>query len=272
MRHSLIHSKMKNYACETCQKTFSRKDMLDRHTKNHPMKQNFTCNICQKNFSRKNNLERHIQTHLESKSFICNTCQKTFSDKYTLTRHSKVHIGHQCVECDLQFTSRRELMIHNQEKHKPQKKKTYSNTVTKPKRECKSEAVLDCFEMETFLPSEGSTHDLIIFFSEINPLLQKRLEKAIEDHRNIKWYAVMEVTMYRIRSTGEIERITPFFRSSCLRELIPETIQDHIQDAFAKISSSFDEFTHRGSGWILEKIHKMDLNMARYRPFAYIQS
>jgi hypothetical protein len=49
-----------------------------------------TCNSCSRTFSRAEHLERHLSVHLpttSSRSFICNYCTKGFTRKDVLTRH-----------------------------------------------------------------------------------------------------------------------------------------------------------------------------------------
>ncbi|GFV71381.1 fez family zinc finger protein 1 [Trichonephila clavipes] len=44
------------------------------------------------------------------------------------------------------------------------------------------------------------------------------------------------------------------------------TIDEHLESAFKKIQNSFEEFTQRSSGWTMDKILKLELNIAKYQP------
>ncbi|GFS79258.1 protein NYNRIN [Nephila pilipes] len=62
--------------------------------------------------------------------------------------------------------------------------------------------------------------------------------------------------------------ITPRFRLNCVVELMEDIICEHLEEAFKINQNSFEEFTQRGSGWTLERILKLELNMAKYQPLS----
>ncbi|GFU90495.1 gastrula zinc finger protein XlCGF57.1 [Trichonephila clavipes] len=43
---------------------------------------------------------------------------------------------------------------------------------------------------------------------------------------------------------------------------------ENLESAFKKIQNSFEEFTQRGSGWTLDIILKLELNIAKYQPLS----
>ncbi|KFM62508.1 hypothetical protein X975_05381, partial [Stegodyphus mimosarum] len=44
-------------------------------------------------------------------------------------------------------------------------------------------------------------------------------------------------------------------------------VEPQVEEAFEKIKNNFEEFLKNGSGWVLEKIKKFELNVARYELF-----
>ncbi|CAG2256487.1 unnamed protein product [Mytilus edulis] len=60
--------------------------MLIIHRQQFEHKDIYPCTICQKTFGRKDNLDRHILTH-QGSSFQCNDCGKPFSRYDNLQRH-----------------------------------------------------------------------------------------------------------------------------------------------------------------------------------------
>ncbi|GFV98082.1 uncharacterized protein TNCV_4448421 [Trichonephila clavipes] len=100
-----------------------------------------------------------------------------------------------------------------------------------------------------------------------------KLQSKLEEKKAIKWYAVVQATLTRTTQENDVEYITLHFRSNCFVELMENTIAEHLESAFKKIQNLFEEFTQRGSGWILDKILKLELNIAKYQslsPSSYI--
>ena len=67
----------------------------------------FQCEICQKKFTQKGNLKRHMLTHTKLKAYKCDICRKNFSQKLHLVRHFRIHLGERpygCAECGKWFT------------------------------------------------------------------------------------------------------------------------------------------------------------------------
>ena len=51
----------------------------------------YFCKECNKSYNRKNDLDRHIMTHTGEKPFKCEKCSAGFSLKSSLTKHSRTH-------------------------------------------------------------------------------------------------------------------------------------------------------------------------------------
>jgi len=62
------------YSCETCSKSFSRKEHLMRHMLSHTGQRLYGCDLCQKHFSRKDNLHKHRTTHGVTGPLVCEVC------------------------------------------------------------------------------------------------------------------------------------------------------------------------------------------------------
>lgn len=62
------------YSCETCSKSFSRKEHLMRHRLSHTGQRLYGCDLCHKHFSRKDNLHKHRTTHGVTGPLVCEVC------------------------------------------------------------------------------------------------------------------------------------------------------------------------------------------------------
>eukprot|EP01084_Bolivina_argentea_P166020 288337_1 len=146
IRHGLVHSEERPYACDYCDKKFKDKCGLTRHvrihnkpkitkkwkcsycnyeTKNkghltdhirvHSKEKPFACNQCNKRFKQKGYLKTHIRIHTKEKPFECNYCNKRFRSKTNLNTHIRVHTNerpYKCKFCDSAFKTSTDLRNH----------------------------------------------------------------------------------------------------------------------------------------------------------------
>ncbi|XP_055837311.1 uncharacterized protein LOC129905769 [Episyrphus balteatus] len=86
-----IHSDIKNYTCEFCGKSFSRKYSLVIHRRIHTSERNYKCEFCPKSFRASSYLQNHRKIHTGEKPYTCETCGKKFRVGGDLRRHSRTH-------------------------------------------------------------------------------------------------------------------------------------------------------------------------------------
>ena len=114
----------------------------------------------------------------------------------------------------------------------------------------------------------ATTSDLLVALSELRSPLLALLREKLEQDRAIKWYEVMQVMFKKYNSEGEEINASPYFRSCVATEVSEDSLEEHVQEASAKIKTSFDEFIRNGSGWTLESIGSLEVKTARYHPLA----
>ncbi|XP_068243260.1 protein suppressor of hairy wing-like isoform X2 [Palaemon carinicauda] len=123
-RHSLKHEKTLVYACNICDKQFSRDTGLREHIQYvHAKSQVLKCGICQFSTHRRNTMRNHLQTHQGATPVIaCPVCGVTFRSKTNLRTHLFSHAGlkrFECDECDKKFISRNRVKAHKLYVHGP---------------------------------------------------------------------------------------------------------------------------------------------------------
>ena len=116
-RHELVHTGVKSFKCDKCDKSFALKNSLNLHTRNihnlvkienssgdisyKPFEKNFSCYRCSKQFAVKSKLELHERIHTGEKPFKCDLCDKFFTQRSQLLIHKKRHSGIKPFSCDL---------------------------------------------------------------------------------------------------------------------------------------------------------------------------
>nr|XP_022305813.1 zinc finger protein 93-like [Crassostrea virginica] len=123
-RHRLIHSGVKDFQCEYCDKRFSeiaslRRHVFSLHTAEKPF---FMCEYCSARFSYKHKLKSHIKVKHTCKGltlYLCEICGKNFNCSSHLALHRRVHSGerpYKCETCGKTFKQdahlRRHKIIH----------------------------------------------------------------------------------------------------------------------------------------------------------------
>ena len=104
-RHRLIHSGVKDFQCEYCDKRFSeiaslRRHVFSLHTAEKPL---FMCEYCSERFSYKHKLKSHIKVKHTCKGltlYLCEICGKNFNCSSHLRIHRRVHSGERPYKCE----------------------------------------------------------------------------------------------------------------------------------------------------------------------------
>ncbi|GBN56669.1 hypothetical protein AVEN_110036-1 [Araneus ventricosus] len=240
-----IHIGENPFRCRICDKVFGRNDSLKRHMKTHSKENDFKCDICDSSFQRKHCLAMHMQKHQE-KNYDCGNCDRFFISLQHLNQHVRA--------------------IHPEIKLTSVKRGTTSTPEGNSKRVRREGGALNTLTSTFFQPTENTKKDFLLFFDEVTPQLEEKIEEEIQEKGAVKWYGVVKAVFKRENEDGGEERVTPYFRSNVQIELVGDTVGDHVPASFTKILEAVDEFIRRGSGWILDKIVHFELCVAKYQP------
>ena len=89
VRNKVSPKKGARNGCDTCGKSFKRRDVLKRHMLIHSTESHVRCDICGKICLRKDTLKRHLRVHSPGVPFECDVCGRTFKRKDALKEHKK---------------------------------------------------------------------------------------------------------------------------------------------------------------------------------------
>ncbi|KAG7294837.1 hypothetical protein JYU34_022789 [Plutella xylostella] len=122
-RKQIFFSRVKEFVCDTCKKTFTKKITLIEHMLIHTGEKPFQCDICKKSFNQIRNLKEHKLIHTGEKPFQCDICKKTFNRRRNLKSHRLLHTGKKPFQCEIcknlfshRLTLKRHTLLHTGEK------------------------------------------------------------------------------------------------------------------------------------------------------------
>ena len=137
------------------------------------------------------------------------------------------------------------------------------------KRSCPSPFRLSQAVPKSFL--KGYTHTpekemgTVSFFATILPALVALLVEELCFHQ-YKATLVMKVAMSKSTPNGKWKVERPYFASKPFVILQPEDIDEATAKAYSTIEASIDKWTREGSGWVVDRVETMYVNIAKYQP------
>ena len=155
-RHKSIHTPTESIACSSCNKTFFRKDALNRHIQKKQCKGRekkiYICPKCGKQQPRKYHLERHLSTCMGAK---CAACRQPIKDDE----------GHTCAFLKVRLV-----------KAKRNKAKAATNNIEENLIRCPPGHMEDSYEH--WAPTEGKGFDEVINMILLSKLKPSRVNNV----------------------------------------------------------------------------------------------
>ncbi|XP_055313498.1 protein krueppel [Sitodiplosis mosellana] len=105
----------KSFTCQTCNRSFGYKHVLQNHERTHTGEKPFACPECDKRFTRDHHLKTHMRLHTGEKPYHCKFCDRQFVQVANLRRHLRVHTGEKpyaCDKCNCKYSDSNQLKTH----------------------------------------------------------------------------------------------------------------------------------------------------------------
>ena len=124
----------------------------------------------------------------------------------------------------------------------------------------------------SYTPSDDQSNDdrcdLIVFLNSRRAEIVDDITTELAEKRGIKFYLTCNLSMSRHSVDGDFYISEPFIRTNIIRLLHVSTLQDSIDDAFSQLESALDHYMGIGSGWVMDAVIDVTINVAAYQPLS----
>ena len=253
------------FKCDTCAKTFSRLDNLNRHQQKRAAN-SFVCNICDKSFSRKDALNRQEEAKMNIQDAQpCNSEQRQAAKKPRLSVNQVLS----CDLCKIEFNSKAKYIAHLKSKQHIECegaqctgnveliKSAFKSRIATYRITANQENVMD---IKTFLNNNKST---------CIELIREKLDKSNSFKVNFEVFAYYVKPSSELTDVDEnvIKTDLKSFNSKYKVITIGTDLQQVVEDFYQTMMRKTEEFQERDSGWALHHISHLIVNINKYDPF-----
>ena len=121
-------------------------------------------------------------------------------------------------------------------------------------------------EVQTILPDDDEKSDVILFLESNKRRVKRFLQKKLKESKAIKWYLTLQVKFVKINQSNNYIEAQPYFRNRCVTSFHKSELNKQISSAFASLLNKFALWIRDSSGWILEEVLRLDVNVGRFQP------
>ena len=236
------------YVCEHCNQTFTVSSNYNRHLRaktcrRHRQAVRFYCESCGESFARRDNLSRHIhRVHNTASNLIysCGYCQQMLATKEEAVEHRRNHLR-ELAELDDGEGDGVEKFIIIQSAHGKRclrARYVFSDSVLTP-----DDALYQVYQ------------PLVLYIDEL------RLH-----FKAIKAATVLHLEFLKVSEVGELTDTLVVPIRSTMHTLLPrDSAGPVVMRCFVEVRGTIEEFVSRGSGWAVNDVLYMDLEVVERR-------
>ena len=105
-----------------------------------------------------------------------------------------------------------------------------------------------------------------VFLEGVNPQIHQKLVEELRALNSMKIQLALQVELRKARADGSEEYTAPVFRHKQEAILEASEIDGVLGKAFPVIQEMLEKWTQRGSGWVVNRVQTLWLDIARYQP------
>ena len=123
--------------------------------------------------------------------------------------------------------------------------------------------VLRCWQMDV-PPALGA--DPLTFLEGVRPQIRQKLTEEILALKGVTFQLALNIHLRKDRSDGGEEYTNPIIRHKQETILQAAEINEVLDKAFPHILETLEKWTQRGSGWVVDHVNTLWLDIARNKP------
>ena len=104
------------------------------------------------------------------------------------------------------------------------------------------------------------------FLEGVRPKIQEKLEEEVRALNGVKLQLALKVSLRKNGPDGTEELMEPVLRHKQEALLQPTDIGAALDAAFPRLLEALEKWTQRGSGWVVDRVVTLWLDIARYQP------
>lgn len=113
---------------------------------------------------------------------------------------------------------------------------------------------------------EASGLDARAFLQEVRPKIRKKLEEEVSALNGVKFQLALRVRLHKANPDGSEEYTDPVLRHKQEAILRADDIDEALDRAIPYILELLEKWTQRGSGWVVDQVETLWLDIAKYQP------
>ena len=232
-------------------------------------KKSYPCETCGKSFGRKDDLGRHQRVHAKATS-VATKAKENIDPQEPPVKRVKIMEQYECNICGASFETVQELKnhlsIHQDENKEEENDKSNESEDSDPLMQ---KALGNALKVITFHPEGQEKVDPLQLFSNRKEDITKYLEDVTKGISGIKWHMSCAIKFVQYDKEGNEIDTVAFFTSRCVTTLPreeEETLNLITDQAYYKMFVDCQEFQREGSGWAIDEVLYLKLMMAKYVP------
>ena len=110
--------------------------------------------------------------------------------------------------------------------------------------------------------------DVNVFFEAVRPNISDKLSSDLREfNRSFKFMITLRIQLSEEKPDGSVDYAEPRFHPRNQLALFEiDEIEDKLNITFAQIQEAIEKWTHHGSGWIVDSVVGMSINISKYQP------